>query len=92
MAKEKQAKSLSFVAESLALSDLKTYNCVDETEESLRHLVQKSFSVCFGPTRLRSLTQEEIDQMEKFKSNPDGKRFDGSALTDSASQSLVFLL
>ena len=67
--------NLSFVVESLQLPPGHlNYDCVNESEESMRYLgLNNAATVCFGPTRLRSLTEEEISQMQKFKGNQDGK-------------------
>ena len=73
--------NLTFVAEIMLLPDGSRYprynngfDCVNETEESLRHLMlYGGLHSCFGTTRLRKLTLEETKQMNAFKSNSDRK-------------------
>ena len=72
--------NLTFVAEVMLMPNGSRYplfgnfDCVKETDESLRHLVSNGvLKSCFGKSRLRKLTQEETDRMNKFKSSPEGK-------------------
>ena len=76
--RENQA-NISFVAEGMRMSNgsrypIYSFDCVAATDPSLRYLViDGRLTNCYGPTRLRNLTEEEQNQMKKFKNNSDGK-------------------
>ena len=85
----KNYAKISFVAEVMRQADgskYPTYDCVGESEESLRRFLldYAGRPTCEGATRLRNLTAEEIDQMEKFKHTP------GKATCFSVSSTLRF--
>lgn len=76
---KKGRANLILVAEAVRMADGSRYSyfdCLNGTEESLRHLIYDGqMKSCYGAARLRNLTKEEFDQMEKFKSNPERKCF-----------------
>ena len=72
--------NLTFVAEVMLLPNGSRFpeygfNCFKESDESLGYLLDRRYMSCWGACRLRKLTQEETDQMNTFKSSPEGKRF-----------------
>ena len=71
----KNYAKMSFTAEVMRQSNGSRFDCVQESDESLRRFLlnYKGEPTCSGATRLRNSTAEEIGQMEKFKNSPAGK-------------------
>lgn len=64
-------ENLSFAVETWfdTNDDWDTVKCVEKTEESLRHLIKE----CWARIKLRSLTEEEKKEVQKFKDEYKGK-------------------